>query len=537
MARRVPRAALIACAIAAVSTLAAWPAAGAEGARSPVLVSYSFDDDEIATGPDTFRIYQQSKGSVRLTSALRYSGYRSVELREVAGDGAFPELQGYFSLRRSGKLFAHFSIMSADPAQTFNLALAGPRWFTLSKDGIAFWMLSRNGFLYHYSDSMPKRLVPMLAFVWYTVDVAYDIGAGHYDLVVRQEGVADPVVSLAAQINAPNAPGSGVDKFSFIGDTGEDTSSVVYYVDDVILSADRPVSQQAFVAPGRRKLFVDAWYDYQKLARSRPVCLPAIAPGDLGFDATALEEIEKSGELPRLALVLQGQARQTAQGLDALSPQSQLLMRSSLSWREGCAALEAGRALEALAHFERASSLAPGGRLQSLSAALALAALSRWKDADARIAAVESEMHGDPRLAAASAIVGVARGDLDRAEEILASQEAGDPQSPFAPRLAEQSFFVLLWKSAWDRAEELARRMAESAEARGASAALWQERVGDAAFLGGDAGRALVWYEKSLAGQPGSALLAVKLSDVHFKLGDLEKERRFREAVYGSLKE
>jgi len=29
----------------------------------------------------------------------------------------------------------------------------------------------------------------------------------------------------------------------------------------------------------------------------------------------------------------------------------------------------------------------------------------------------------------------------------------------------------------------------------------------------------------------------LKLSDVYFKLGDLEKERAFRERVYGSLRE
>jgi hypothetical protein len=78
--------------------------------------------------------------------------------------------------------------------------------------------------------------------------------------------------------------------------------------------------------------------------------------------------------------------------------------------------------------------------------------------------------------------------------------------------------------------------MAEAAEARGEPAALWHERVGDAAFLAGDAARALAWYEKSHAARPDSFLLATKLSDVHFTLGDLERERRYREAVYGSLR-
>ena len=63
--------------------------------RAPVLVRYSFDDD-VSTGPDTFAVYRGGKGHVGLSRAFHVSGYRSVELRDVAGDGTMPELQGYF---------------------------------------------------------------------------------------------------------------------------------------------------------------------------------------------------------------------------------------------------------------------------------------------------------------------------------------------------------------------------------------------------------------------------------------------------------
>jgi hypothetical protein len=271
------------------------------------------------------------------------------------------------------------------------------------------------------------------------------------------------------------------------------------------------------------------------MSRGKLACLAAVEPRDLGFDDEALDELSRAGELPHLAALLGG--REASEPRAALSESTRRLLRSSAAWRAGCAALEKGQAARALAAFDQAASEAPAGVIQPLSAALALARLEKWEEADARLAQLAPALRDDPRYAAASALVGLARGDMDQAEVALASSGTGGPAAAPGPRLAEQYFFVMLWKGAWDRAEEYARRMAEAAEVRGESAALWQERVGDAAFLGGDAARALAWYEKSYAAQPGSALLATKLSDVHFKLGDLERERRYREAVYGSLRD
>jgi hypothetical protein len=115
-----------------------------------VLVRYSFDDD-VETGPDTFAVFERAKGSVKLVSTYRYSGYRSVELRDVVGDHDFPELQGYFAPRRAGKLFAHFALLTTDAADLLNVALAGPKWFTLGKDGIAFWLKSEDGSLSQFN--------------------------------------------------------------------------------------------------------------------------------------------------------------------------------------------------------------------------------------------------------------------------------------------------------------------------------------------------------------------------------------------------
>jgi hypothetical protein len=242
----------------------------AAAAPDQVLVRYSFDDDDVDTGPDTFAVFERAKGSVNLASTYRFSGYRSVELRDAAGDGDFPELQGYFSRRRTGRLFAHFAMLTTDADDLLNVALAGPKWFALAKDGIGFWLKSEGGFLWQVSDSMPQKLFPLRSFVWYVVDVAYDIDRGVYDLTIREEGGPEPVVSLANQPNAANQPGSAVDKFSFVTDPFTDRSNLTYYVDDVVIGTDRAVNQLPFVAPGRRKLFVDAWVDHQKRLRARP---------------------------------------------------------------------------------------------------------------------------------------------------------------------------------------------------------------------------------------------------------------------------
>src|SRR3989442_849694 len=99
-----------------------------------IVVNYSFDDNDAATGPDTFRVFNYAKGNVNLTTTYCHSGYRSVEIRDVAGDKEFPELQGYFPVRRKGEIFAHFAFMTTAPGEPLNMALAGPQWFKVRKD-------------------------------------------------------------------------------------------------------------------------------------------------------------------------------------------------------------------------------------------------------------------------------------------------------------------------------------------------------------------------------------------------------------------
>ncbi|MBK5290550.1 MAG: hypothetical protein JJE04_02515, partial [Acidobacteriia bacterium] len=470
-------------------------------------------------------VFQFGQGSVTLSTAHRFSGYRSVELRDIPGDRSFPELQGYFPLRSKGKLYLHFAMMTTDASEELNIALAGPQWFNLRKDGIAFWLKTANGYLTAISDSMPKKLCAIHAFVWYVVDVTYDIDAGAYDLTIRQEGLETPLAGVRGQPNAPSQPGSRVDKFSFIGDHDTDASKVVYYVDDVLVGVDEAIVHQPFVAPGRRKLFVDYWNSAQRKRTAHPAPLPIMSLADLGIGSAETAALRQDGAGELLGQVLSGKLAKVP---DGAADRSRTILESVIAWRKGAMALEAGDAEYALAQFDRASRLSPSSPLFEMDAVMALAHLARWDEVDRRLAGILPQWRDDPRLPATLAMIGLARGDWNAVERQLRQ----DAES--SGLMAEQYFLVLLWKGDSARAEGFA----ESMLARGSNSerSLWRERLGDAAFLTGDIQRARDFYEASLAEHSRPSSVWLKLSDVYCKLGDMEKERAFRERVYGGLR-
>jgi hypothetical protein len=552
-----------------VLTLAALLVAAAP--TEHVLVRYSFDDD-VETGPDTFAVFERAKGSVKLVSTYRYSGYRSVELRDVVGDHDFPELQGCFSPRRTGKLFAHFALLTTDAADLLNVALAGPKWFTLGKDGIAFWLKSEEGFLWQVSDSRPQKLFPLRAFVWYLVDVAYDIDHGRYDLTIHEEGKPEPLVSLVDQPNAANQPSSTVDKFSFVTDPFTDRSGLTYYVDDVVIGTDVKVKQPPFVAPGRRKLFVDAWLDNQKRARARPACLPVSAIDDVGAGAEDVALLKMDGSIGMLVTALQsGRSLSRSRIAELEDPESRLLAGIA-GWQDGCAALGKGQGARALIRFDEALASVPEGKIYRLSRVLALAALGRWHEVDQELSVAYADWEGDVRFALTQGMVGLARPDLDSAASWLrepaehATAELGEGVPDDLVRriwagaidrdlvmelqrrapgkgepvfhqalVADEYFFVLLWRGDYGTARRYATEMAERLAFLAAPQAQWLERAGDAAFLDHDPRGAREAYTRALDENADRASVLVKLSDVAFALGDLEGERAYRERIYGSL--
>jgi hypothetical protein len=508
--------------------------AGPENARaqSPsILAQYSFDDVSIETGPDTFAIFQQAKGSVRLSWSDHFSGYRSIEVRDVRGDGDFPELQGYFTLRSRGTIYLHFALMITDPAEELNIALAGPVGFAPRLNGIAFWLKTLDGYLCQFSDSMPKKLFIPQPFAWYVVDAAYDIDRGSYDLTIHQNGTPEPVVSLKSQSNAAKQAGSSVDKFSFIGDPGTDQSNVVYYVDDVVVSVDEAIPASTFVAPGRKKFFVDYWDEHQRAFLGRPRAVPAMDLRDFGVQPADVQSLKNAGLLNAWQQALAGQPPPER----APAEQQRLFELASL-WAAGTAALNGGQPAVALDRFESASRLSPGGKLFELNAVLSLAALNAWPEADARLSRIYPEWVNDIRFPTAMAMIGIARKDLARAEEWLHAS-AEEAQSVSDTLLTEQYFYVLLWQKQTAAAAQFARRMVDRYRALGIEPAFWLERIGDAAFVEGDFGEALRRYLETAGPdrEPSEPRLLQKLSDVYFRLGDLDKERLYRERVYGRL--
>ncbi|HVN82118.1 MAG TPA: hypothetical protein VMW38_24250 [Terriglobia bacterium] len=536
---------------------------------SDILVSYSFDDDNIETGPDTFAVFKNAKGTVALSSAFRFSGYSSIEIRDVAGDGDFPELQGYFARRDKGKLFLHFAFLTTDPYQELNIALAGPQWFKLRKDGIAFWLKTEEGFFYQISDSIPKKLFLLKPFVWYLVDVRYDIDSGTYDLAIQEETKRKPILSLARQQNAASQPGSKVDKFSFIGDAGEDTSNVVYYVDDVIVSVDEKVSHVPLIAPGRRKLFVDYWNEYHRSAAKRPNYLPVVSLADFGIFSREIQVLRQQGALGYVGDLISGQEIPPGT-LSQLSPECTRLLQAISDWNIGCKRLEKGETTGALNLFEESSANVPSGKIYSIYAVLALVSLQHWQEVDLRLSQIYAAWQGDPRFGVISAMIGLARNNLDEAEQWLKRPAEEIPEkfetesirrlwtgtiTPDVikevrgqfpenwaelveePLIAEQYYFVLLWKDRFAEAEQYASRMVEHFRSLQLEPSKWQERGGDAAFLSGNIQGALQWYEASLGQQKRITSVLLKLSDVYFRMGDLERERVYREMIYGSLRD
>jgi tetratricopeptide (TPR) repeat protein len=208
---------------------------------------------------------------------------------------------------------------------------------------------------------------------------------------------------------------------------------------------------------------------------------------------------------------------------------SRTILQAVIAWREGEKALAAGNAEDALTRFARASELSPSAPLLQVDVVMALASLARWDEVDRRLAGIVPLWRDDPRLPPTLAKIGLARGDIAAVEDEF--RKGMEPTG----LIAEMYFLTLLWKRDSSKAEAFANTML----ARGPESeqSLWRERLGDAAFLTGNVPWARDCYEASLAGHPRPSSVWLKLSDVYFKLGDLEKEHSFRERVYGALRE
>lgn len=224
---------------------------------SPILASYDFEESS-PSGPDTFWVRESGEGEVALSKAFRVHGERSLRVSEVPGNRDFAEFLAYFRETREGAVFIQFYLLLADPEQRFNFGLAGPRWFlNTERHGQAVWLQTDDGYLRHRSSSGWERLFAPTPFAWYFIDIVYYVDLGRYDLRVHEEGAEEPIVDLRKARSMNGHEGSSVKFFSLIGDL-EDAGRFDFFVDDLVIATDPEVLQKPFVAPGRRRYFVDS---------------------------------------------------------------------------------------------------------------------------------------------------------------------------------------------------------------------------------------------------------------------------------------
>jgi tetratricopeptide (TPR) repeat protein len=404
------------------------------------------------------------------------------------------------------------------------------------------------------------------AFTWYVFDAVYDVARGPYDLTVFTEGRARPVVSLQEQPNVLGIPGSQLRKFSFIGDVpGRDRSNARFFVDDIVITSDLPVSETPFVAPGRRMLFVDIHDYYQRRLREHPECVPALGYEDFDLSPADLAELVASGLKGAIEPIepIEGDDAELSR---SLSPFLRGRLAAMRDWREGCRGGE--RSVEL---FRRAKRAAPAAKIYPMSEVLALVAEKRWREADSLFLSIYSQWQDDPRFSSISASIGLARGDLEEAESWLSSWTEAVPRKlghPLVRRLwsgdidpelvlglqtafpsewpdlvrtalsAELRFYVLSWQGRYREAGDYAGRMGALLRRMEIEPSRWIERQGDAAFYDGDYVEARKRYEEALAlaGRDDGDDVLLKLSDTHFKLGNFDLERLYRERIYGSLR-
>jgi hypothetical protein len=100
--------------------------------------------------------------------------------------------------------------------------------------------------------------------------------------------------------------------------------------------------------------------------------------------------------------------------------------------------------------------------------------------------------------------------------------------------IAEEFYFVLLWRKEYPRASRYALRMAAQLASIGVDASWWRERAGDAELLAGNRAESRRLYEAA-RGEQNEWSITEKLADIAYLDGDRETERKLRETLYGRL--
>lgn len=526
-----------------------------------VFVNYSFEDESLSSSTHIFDVYEGGRGSVRQSHRFHYSGYRSLELIDIPGDKDFPELQGHFPVRDRGKLYLRFALLTPTPEQTLNIALAGPQGFSLKKDGIGFWLSTKDGWVMHTTDSIPTKLFQLRGLTWYLFKVIYDLESGTYDMQVSEEGQQAPFIKLTRQWNAAHQPGSKVDKFSFVGDVEEDKSSVIYYVDDILVGVDDSIAMLPSRVPEKKDIQIEGWYDLKEKMGYNPSCPLVFEPEDLGVTRDVKSALVSAQLMPvlktalvekKLIVVPAGLDEKTTSVLGAIN-----------DWTQGCEALHKKEGAAAEAAFRKALAKSPSAKLFGLSLALSLATQLRWQDVDQSIGEIAKDWVSDPRFDIAMAEMGhlqqnlkVSAGLLVKfspallsdlndvlVQKIWLSTLSGadllelKKKYPLrwkellaAPQIAEHYFYVLLWQNqARDAAVFSEKIYSQLFKAIGATGR-WGILSGDALMFAKQWQQAIARYLQVLKEpqQVNGQLVLARLASAYAKTNDLANEKLIR---------
>ena len=512
-----------------------------------VLVQYGFDST-LPSAEDGFYIFENSRGFVEPTNAVKFSGYRSLELQEAPGDGTFVELQGVVTPITAGEVLFHFAFLVRNPEQGLNIAVAGPAHFYLQRDGIAFWLKTQDGTLFHHSEHTFRRLFKLQPDTWYVVDVVFHVQAGTYDLRIVTPWASDPLVLLEQQPNAINAPGSKLAKVSFIGDL-EDQSSVHYFVDDVELrvlstplrlggptrlagtasttTAPRAERPRDFILSGApsspRRTYFDEYLEIKQLEASLPQCLPATTLRDFSLTRKALTDNPMLREDVRQAMKVPS-AQFATPPTFVTGPAAGIFL-----WRRGCHALHDGNVQDALADLAQGLTLLPEAPIVQAAYAIAANAGGNRLEVERFLLSLSSVWAEDARLPVLLGMMAASEGNFEDMRQALTgvATRLGEEQAThligklllgthsgfvtlkasFGEKWKEELddlyigqgyYFSLLFSSRFAEAqaftEKLIRRYAETPAAQ----RFWREKKADALVLAGRPWEALPLYEEIL---------------------------------------
>lgn len=517
-----------------------------------VLVQYGFDGT-LPSAQEGFYIYEHSQGFVEPTSSVKFSGYRSLELQEAPHDKAFVELQGIVTPITTGDVLFHFAFFVRNPDQGLNIAVAGPAHFYMQPNGIAFWLRTRDGDLFHNSDSMFRRLFTMQADTWYVVDVVLHVETGTYDLRIMTPRAVEALVLLEQQPNAIKTPGSKLSKISFIGDL-EDRDSVHYFVDDVELrvlssplrlgpptpepriattthqatSSRLPRASILSGAPSSpRRTYFDEYLELKQLEVSVPECLPVTSLRDFGVSRDHLKESPMLRDEVRQAMDLP--TDQFASPPAFANAQAVGIVL----WRRGCRALRAGQNADALVDLTRGLAALPAAPIVQAAYTLAANANGRLTEVERTVLSLASVWTEDARLSVLLGMLAASHGNFEEMREALTGLAArlGEEQATqlignlllgshsgfatlkamFGERWREELddlyigqsyYFSLLLSSRFDDARAFAVKLIARYADLPAAQRFWRERQADTLVFAGKPGEARPLYEAILRDCP-----------------------------------